>query len=97
MIVVAETPEGITFGVRVVARASRTAIAGEHDGALKLRVAAPPVGGAANEELTRFLARALGVAAGAVEIVSGRASRSKVVRVRVASAASLGRLAGEAA
>jgi len=75
----------VTFEVRVVARASRTAAAGEHDGALKVRVAAPPVGGAANEELLRFLARELGVPARSVEIVAGRASKSKRVRVTGAS------------
>ena len=54
---------------------------GEHDGALRVRIAAPPVEGAANEELVRTLARALGVPTRAVEITSGHASKSKVVRV----------------
>jgi len=53
----------LVFAVRVAPRASKTAAAGEHDGALKVRVAAPPVGGAANAELTRFLAKRLGVSA----------------------------------
>lgn len=88
-----ETGGALTFGVRVVPRASRTAAAGEHDGALKVRVAAPPVEGAANEELTRFLARAFGVHARAVEIVSGHASKTKVVRVVGARADDLRRLA----
>jgi uncharacterized protein (TIGR00251 family) len=80
-----ESEGRITFEVRVVARASRTAAAGEHDGALKVRVAAPPVGGAANEELVRFLARELGIPRRSVEIVSGHASKSKRVRVAGAS------------
>ncbi|HEY0080116.1 MAG TPA: DUF167 domain-containing protein [Pyrinomonadaceae bacterium] len=71
----------ITFAVRVVPRASRNAVAGEHDGALRVRLAAPPVEGAANEELKRFLARTLGVAPRAVEIVSGHTSRLKTIRV----------------
>jgi len=91
---VTETPGAITFGVRVVPRASKTQAAGEHGGALKVRVAAPPVEGAANEELARFLARALGVAAADVEILGGRGSKTKVVRVRGATAAGLRRLAG---
>jgi hypothetical protein len=66
----------VTFDVRVVARASRTAAAGEHDGALKVRVAAPPVEGAADAELLCFLARELGLSARSVEIVSGHASKS---------------------
>jgi uncharacterized protein (TIGR00251 family) len=83
----------LVFAVRVVPRASQTAVAGEHDGALKVRVAAPPVEGAANAELTRFLAKRLGVSAGAVEVVSGRASKTKVVRAAGAQAADLLRLA----
>jgi hypothetical protein len=76
-----ETDGAITFAVRVVPRASRSEIAGVHDGALRVRVAAPPVEGAANEELARTLARALGVPARAVEIRSGHASKTKLVRV----------------
>ena len=76
-----ETDGAITFAVRVVPRASRSEVAGEHDGALRVRVAAPPVEGAANVELARTLARALGVPARAVEIVSGHASKTKLVRV----------------
>jgi uncharacterized protein (TIGR00251 family) len=83
----------LVFAVRVVPRASRTAVAGEHDGALKVRVAAPPVGGAANAELTRFLAKRLGVAAGAVEVLGGRTSKTKVVRAAGAKAEDLLRLA----
>jgi uncharacterized protein (TIGR00251 family) len=71
----------LSFSVRVVARASRSAVAGEHEGAWRVRVAAPPVDGAANEELTRFLARALEVPARAVEIIGGHTSKTKRVRV----------------
>lgn len=85
----------ITFPVRVAPRASKTSAAGTHDGALKVRVAAPPVEGAANEELSRFLARALNVPRAAVEIVSGHASKTKLVRVRGATAARVRRLAEE--
>ncbi len=77
----------------MVPRASKSAVAGEREGALRVRVAAPPVGGAANEELTRFLARLFGVPARAVEITGGHASKSK--RVRGASAAQLLRLVAE--
>ena len=67
--------------MRVVPRASRSEIVGEHDGALRVRVAAPPVEGAANVELVRLLSRALGVPSRAVEITSGHASKTKLVRV----------------
>ncbi|MCA1556167.1 MAG: DUF167 domain-containing protein [Acidobacteria bacterium] len=76
-----ETESAIAFTVRVVPRASRSEIVGEHDGALRVRVATPPVEGAANEELTRTLARALGVPLRAVEITSGHTSKTKLVRV----------------
>jgi uncharacterized protein (TIGR00251 family) len=88
-----EADGAVTFRVRVAARASRSAIAGEHDGALKVRVAAPPVEGAANEELTRLLAREFGVPTRDVEIVSGHTSKTKLVRARGTSVARLLRLA----
>ena len=82
MLEINETGDGVTFTVRVAPRATRTEVAGVHDGALKVRIAAPPVEGAANEELMRFLARALGVPTRAVEIVAGHTSKTKRVRVR---------------
>ena len=93
MISYREESGSLVFAVRVVPRASKTAVAGEHDGALKVRVAAPPVEGAANAELTRFLARRLGVSAGSVEIVGGHTSKTKVVRAAGAKAEDLLRLA----
>jgi uncharacterized protein len=51
------------------------------DGALKVRVAAPPVDGAANKALLRLLADELGVPKGAVTLASGESSRTKVVDV----------------
>ncbi len=81
-----ESAGAITFAVRVVPRATRSEIAGAHDGALRVRVAVPPVAGAANEELRRTLARALDVPTRAVEIVSGQTAKTK--RVRVTGAAS---------
>lgn len=69
------------FTVRVVPRASQSKVVGEHDGALRVRVAAPPVDGAANEELVRTLARALSVPVRDVEITGGHTSKVKQVRV----------------
>lgn len=62
-------------------RASRTEVVGPYGGALKIRLAAPPVDGAANAALIRFLADRLGVAASAVTLVAGAGGRSKVVAV----------------
>jgi uncharacterized protein (TIGR00251 family) len=93
MLRLTEADGAITFAVRVVARASRTEIAGEHDGALRVRVAAPPVEGAANAELIRFLAKLLRLSARDVEIVLGHTSKMKVLRVRNASREAVGLLA----
>jgi uncharacterized protein len=75
------TPTGVRFAVTVQPRASRTEVVGEQGDALKLRIAAPPVDGAANEELVRFLAKQLGVASSAVRVVSGQTGRRKVIEV----------------
>lgn len=71
----------LTFKVRVVPRASRSEIVGEHDGALRVRLAAPPVDGAANQELVHLLARSFDVPQSAVEIIAGHTSKTKRVSV----------------
>ena len=95
MIQYTERGGAIIFTVRVVPRASRSSIEGEHDGAVRVRVAAPPVDGAANEELVLTLARALGVARRAVEITSGHTSKLKQVRVHGSDSARLLKLAAD--
>ena len=92
MIRYTESDGALTFTVRVVPRASKSVVVGEHDGALRVRVAAPPVEGAANVELTRLLAKEFGVHARDVEIASGHASKTKTVRVRGATVEQLLRL-----
>jgi uncharacterized protein (TIGR00251 family) len=73
---------GVGITVRVQPKASRTALDGVADGVLRVRVAAPPVDGAANEALCRFLAReVLGVAPGRVSVGRGASGRDKVVVV----------------
>lgn len=76
-----EKENKLTFTVRVVPRASRSEIVGEHAGALRVRLAAPPVEGAANEELIRILARALKVPRTSIAIIGGSASKLKRVAV----------------
>jgi hypothetical protein len=71
----------LTLRVRVQPRASKDALGGEREGALVVRLTAPPVEGAANEALARFLGKALGVAPSAVRVVSGATGRNKVVSV----------------
>ncbi|MFO0714899.1 MAG: DUF167 domain-containing protein [Sandaracinus sp.] len=78
---VTTTPSGVRFEVQVAPRASREAVLGEHDGALKVALTAPPVDGAANAALVAFLAKRLGVAKRQVRIVQGTSSKRKVLEV----------------
>jgi len=73
--------DGISFAVRVQPRASKSGVAGELDGALKVRLAAPPVDGEANEELIRLLAKLFAVPRPQITLVSGQTSKTKLVRV----------------
>lgn len=75
------TPDGVRFPVHAQPRASRTESAGAHGDAVRIRLAAPPVEGAANDELVAFLAKALGVPKSAVRIARGARGRRKVVEV----------------
>ena len=67
--------------VHVVPRAKTTEVVGRHGDAIRIRLAAPPVDGAANEELVRFLAERLDVPRGAVAIVRGASARRKTVAI----------------
>ena len=69
------------FRVQVVPRASRSEVVGEHNGALRVRLAAPPVDGAANDELRRLLARIFNVPRSSIQLVSGHGSRTKQIRI----------------
>jgi uncharacterized protein (TIGR00251 family) len=71
----------VFIGVRVIPRASRPGLAGMRDGALLVRLSAPPVEGAANAELIQVLAKALDVPKRQVTIVAGERSRLKRVKL----------------
>ena len=76
------TQEGaVTFTVRVVPRASRNEFAGVQGEALRVRLTAPPVEGAANKALVKLLAEVLEITAHDIDIVAGHTGRQKVVRV----------------
>jgi uncharacterized protein (TIGR00251 family) len=82
-----EEAGAVVLEVLVQPRASRTRVVGEHDGRLKVQLAAPPVDGEANAALVEFLAGALRVRKGDVVIARGEAGRRKTVRVSGAGAA----------
>jgi len=71
----------IRLNIYVQPRASKTEVVGEHGEAIKIRLAAPPVDGAANATLTEFLAARLGLPKAAVKIVGGASSRRKIVEI----------------
>jgi uncharacterized protein (TIGR00251 family) len=78
---ISSAERGAAFPVRVVPRASKNEISGRHGEAVKIRLTAPPVEGAANEALIDFLAEMLEVRKSQIEILSGHASRDKIVCV----------------
>ncbi|MCD9189147.1 MAG: DUF167 domain-containing protein [Pyrinomonadaceae bacterium] len=78
---ITEKDDSIIFSVRVVPRASKSEIVGEHDGALRVRIASPPVDGAANAELVRLFAKTFGVSKSEIEITGGQTSKSKQIKI----------------
>ena len=84
--VIRATSEGVTISVHVQPKASRSECAGLHGQAVKIRIAAPPADGAANDELCRFLARCCEVPLSAVHILSGAGSRQKRILIKGRSA-----------
>ena len=77
--IIQERKQGVVLAVQVVPRSSRNEIVGLHGAALRIRLKAPPVEGAANAALIVFLAETLGIPQRQVEILSGHASRFKTV------------------
>ena len=72
----------VVFKVQVVPRSSRSEVVGEHNGSLRIKIAAPPVDGAANEELIRVLAKTFKVSRTAVTIVSGQTGKVKQISIK---------------
>lgn len=79
--------DDVRVDVYVQPRAGRTEIVGLHGDALKIRLAAPPVDGAANEALVRFMSELFRVSASRVNIVSGATGRRKIVELENMAAA----------
>jgi uncharacterized protein (TIGR00251 family) len=76
-----DSPEGIVLRVHTQPGAGRSAVVGRHGDALKVRVAAPPVEGRANEAARALLADTFGIPATDIELTSGQSSRSKRFRM----------------
>jgi len=81
MIPVGETENGVVFNIRVIPRASRCELAGVQGDALKIRITAPPVEGAANKECIKFLSDMLGVKKSQIKIIAGHKSKNKKVSI----------------
>jgi hypothetical protein len=83
----------ITLTLHIQPGAKKTEFAGLHGDALKIRLAAPPVDGKANEALLRFLADALSLPKSAVSLKSGQTSRRKVLEIQGATQEAIARFA----
>jgi uncharacterized protein (TIGR00251 family) len=79
--IVSPRDAGVRFAVHVQPRAKKPGVDGTHGDALRVRVQAPPVDGAANDAVIAVLSAALGVPARAVHIAAGHTSRAKLVDV----------------
>jgi len=87
MLPIQDHPRGISFKIRVQPKSSRNQIVGPHGDALKLKVTAPPVEGAANKACLELLSKALGLPRSCMEITSGRSGRSKNILIHCRSTA----------
>ena len=91
--------DGVLLHLSVMPNAKRTEVDGLHDGALRVRLAAPPIDGRANEALVAWLAKSLGVPKRDVDVLRGESSRRKQVAIAVShdvAAAWLGAVLGDA-
>lgn len=82
MLSVQENPNGITLKVFIQPRASKNMIAGIYGDALKIKLTAPPVDGAANKMCIKYLSKCFKLPKSSIEIISGQNSRTKLVLFR---------------
>ncbi len=82
MLSIRENPQGVVFKIFVQPRSSKNMIVGLHADSLKIKVAAPPVDGAANKMCLKFLAKRLAVSPSSLEIITGHNSRTKTILVK---------------
>lgn len=79
--IIQESEGGVQFRIKVQPRSAKNQVCGLQGDAIKLKLTAPPVDGAANEACLRYLADLLGVAVSRLRIVSGQTSKHKLIRV----------------
>ena len=84
-----DTPAGAVLTLRIIPRAHKNAIQGEHGDALKIRLCAPPVDGAANAALVEFLSGHFSIPRARIQLLSGATSRSKRVLLAGISASAI--------
>jgi len=76
-----EISGGIELHLRVIPRASKNAIQGLHDGALKIRLTTPPVDGKANQALVKFLSKTLKISKSQIKLTQGETNRNKTLKI----------------
>ena len=81
MLHIRETDNGAILEIRVLPRSSRCEIAGVQNGALKIKITAPPVEGKANKECIRFISDLLKIKKSAVSIIAGEKSKNKTILI----------------
>ena len=82
MLKLIKTEEGISLPVLVVPRSSKNEIAGVIEGRLKIKLTAPPVGGAGNRELVIFLGKLLGIHRSAICLQMGSRGKRKLLKIK---------------
>lgn len=84
-----ETTEGVIITLHVLPNAPKSEVVGEYNGALKVKIKAPPVDGKANKAIIEFFSELLNVAKNKIEILKGDKSKHKRVLVRGLTAAGI--------
>jgi len=77
-----ETADGLLVRLHVQPRAKRSEISGIHNGALKVKVTAPPVDDSANRAIVEYFSSLLGISKSCLQITSGLKSRDKILRIK---------------
>ncbi len=90
-----EIPDGVRFDVMAKPKASRNAIIGVHDGALKIAITAAPEKGKANKAIVNLLSRLLKIPKNSIKIVSGETSSRKIIAIEGVSSEMINKLVKE--